>query len=113
MLARFFLLTCALLVLALVPIQPPRAEACAAVWGGSDPPVAIAEESAVIVWDAAQKVQHFIRWAAFEAQSANFGFLVPTPTQPELAEVSEGIFSTLEAWTAPKVVTQTEWSFQP
>src|SRR5438128_10309170 len=113
MLARFFLLTCALVVVALVPIQPPRAEACAAVWNKSDPPVAIAEESAVIAWDAAQKVQHFIRWAAFEAKSASFGFLVPTPTQPKLAEVSEGIFSTLETWTAPKVVTPTEWNFQP
>jgi hypothetical protein len=110
---RYPLLACALLLTALLPMQPPPAEGCAAVWRGSDPPVAIAEESAIIVWDPVEKMQHFIRWAAFEAKSPDFGFLVPTPTQPILAEVAESTFSTLERWTEPKVVSRTEWSFQP
>lgn len=110
---RYPLLACALLMTALLPMQPPPAEGCAAVWRGSDPPVAIAEESAIIVWDPVEKMQHFIRWAAFEAKSPDFGFLVPTPTQPVLAEVAEHIFATMERWTEPKTVSRTEWNFQP
>jgi hypothetical protein len=110
---RYLLLVCALLLTALLPVEPPPAEGCAAVWRGSDPPVAIAAESAIIIWDPVEKMQHFIRWAAFEAKSPDFGFLVPTPTQPVLAEVAESVFSTLERWTEPKVVSRAEWNFQP
>lgn len=109
---RIWLPTCGLLILALFPLQPPSAKACAAVWSKGNG-VLIAEEGAIIIWDAAPKMQHFIRWARFDATAPDFGFLVPTPTVPALAETSETIFSTLEQWTAPKVVTRTEWSLAP
>jgi hypothetical protein len=35
-----------------------------------------------------------------------FGFLVPTPTQPELAEASDELFTRLEEWTRPEVRTE-------
>ena len=49
-------------------------------------PVAIANESAIIIWDSANKTEHFIRRASFQTMAKDFGFLVPTPAQPELAE---------------------------
>lgn len=110
---RFSLLTAGLLLLTALPMQPPTVQACAAAWGRDGRPVAIVDESAIILWDAAQKVQHFIRWARFDASAPDFGFLVPTPTQPQLSEVSAEIFTTLEEWTAPKVVKQGEWNFEP
>src|SRR5262249_30504349 len=34
-----------------------------------------------------------------------FGFLVPTPTPPELAEAPDELFTTLHKWTEPEVKT--------
>src|SRR5579862_6019086 len=58
--------------------------------------VAIADESAIIIWDEAARTQHFIRRASFQTAGEDFGFLVPTPTQPELAEASDASFKELE-----------------
>ncbi|MCA9610167.1 MAG: hypothetical protein KC619_31440 [Myxococcales bacterium] len=64
---------------ALVP--PPPAEACAA--RGRQGPIPIEGEEALIIWDASRHRQHFVRRAAFGA-GEDFGFLVPTPSRPEL-----------------------------
>lgn len=63
--------------------------------------VDIAEESALIIWDAAAKTQHFIRRATFRTEARDFGFLVPTPSVPALAEADDEAFSLLERITAP------------
>jgi len=47
-------------------------------------PVLIADESAIIVWDSSMHTEHFIRTVSFDTKSTDFGFLVPTPTTPEL-----------------------------
>jgi hypothetical protein len=90
----------------LVPMSARPASACAPA-----PPegatVAVAAESAIIVWDEATKIEHFIRRATFETTAKDFGFLVPTPTKPELAEVSDDAFHQLEDLIRPEVVTRT------
>jgi len=63
--------------------------------------VQIAEESAIILWDTATKTQHFIRSAAFRTEAKDFGFLVPTPSIPELAEADEAAFQYLDFITEP------------
>ena len=68
--------------------------------------VEIASESAIIVWDEGTKTQHFIRRASFQTEASDFGFLVPTPTQPTLAEADNEAFDTLAQITAPEVVKQ-------
>jgi hypothetical protein len=65
--------------------------------------VRLASESAIIVWDAAGKTQHFIRRARFETKAHDFGFLVPTPTRPELAESSDRAFDLLQRLTVRRV----------
>jgi hypothetical protein len=107
-----FLLVPLLGVLALLP-SPREAGACAPA-----PPrnvvVDIASESAIIIWDEKTQTEHFIRKAAFQAKPASgtetpitdFGFLVPTPTQPELSEVDDQAFGQLAELTKPKTVTQ-------
>jgi hypothetical protein len=90
--------------LALAAVPRPAA-ACAT----APPPgvvVEIAEESAIIVWDAAAHREHFIRRASFRSTGADFGFLVPTPDKPELAEVPDRVFDQLEEATKPAVVEQ-------
>jgi hypothetical protein len=70
--------------------------------------VAIATESAIILWDSSSKTQHFIRRASFNTEARDFGFLVPTPTKPTLAEASDEAFADLARITAPKVVTRSQ-----
>jgi hypothetical protein len=77
--------------------------------------IAVVEESAVIVWDAAAKTEHFIRRAVFHGKGRDFGFLVPTPTAPTLAEVDDNIFEKLEERTRREVVhvTKKKLDFTP
>lgn len=63
--------------------------------------VHIAEESAIILWDAASKTQHFIRSAAFQTEARDFGFLVPTASVPELAEADDFAFKFLDRLIDP------------
>jgi hypothetical protein len=55
----------------------------------------------IIVWDAARQTEHFIRKASFKGDAADFGFLVPTPAQPELEESGNEAFPFLAKLTAP------------
>lgn len=64
--------------------------------------VTINEEAAVIVWDAKTKTEHFIRMASFSG-AEDFGFLVPTPTQPELAEAQYAM-DTVSELIRPKYI---------
>lgn len=90
----------------------PRADACATA-----PPegatVAVAEESAIIVWDEATKTEHFIRRASFQSASKDFGFLVPTPTKPEIAEAPDDAFRLLDDAIRPEVVYRDQWFVEP
>jgi hypothetical protein len=62
-----------------------------------------AEESALIVWDDAAKVEHFVRRASFRSTGYDFGFLVPTPSRPELAVASDSVLDEVAKVTAPRV----------
>ncbi len=93
------------LVVALVAV-PPRTHGCAIAPrpGGQ---IGISSENALIVYDSATKTEHFIRTAAFTASaSADFGFLVPTPSKPELAEASPDVFGALAEITKPRTVVE-------
>jgi hypothetical protein len=68
--------------------------------------VEIASESALIVWDAKERKEHFIRRASFQAKVPSFGFLVPTPSRPELAEAPDDLFALVEDWTKPEIRTE-------
>src|SRR6266850_284980 len=63
----------------------PALPACCPV-PPSGKPVVNADQTVVILWDAATKTEHFIRQASFKSEADDFGFLVPSPTRPELDE---------------------------
>jgi Uncharacterized protein conserved in bacteria (DUF2330) len=73
----------------------------------------VADESAVIVWDEATKTEHFIRRATFRAQVKDFGFLVPTPSKPELSEARDASFARLEDVIRPEVVQKHGLRIEP
>ena len=89
--AAAMLLPARLRVKACAPAPPPDA------W------VTIREEEAVIVWDEESQTEHFIRRAVFNGQTRDFGFLVPTPTEPELGEAHDDLFPALASVTRPPV----------
>ena len=61
----------------------------------------VVTEEAVIIWDEAAGREHFIRRASFDTNAGDFGFLVPTPAKPELAEADPSLFTFMAAITAP------------
>ena len=69
--------------------------------------VSILAEQALIVWDPAARRQHFVRRARFTSDAADFGFLVPTPSAPQLAEAPDSVFDALHHAIQPAVVTRT------
>lgn len=86
---------------ALAGKAPPTPACCPAPPSGQ--PVVNADQTVVILWDAATKTQHLIRQASFKSEADDFGFLVPSPTQPELDESGNEAFPFLAAITAPEI----------
>lgn len=84
--------------LVLVAAAPPAA-ACGGFFSArSLPPErrpSLAREKVLIVHDAARGRQHFIREVAFRRADQPFGFVVPTPTRPEVASVARNPFTRL------------------
>jgi hypothetical protein len=66
-------------------------------------PAVNADQTVILIWDAATKTEHFIRQASFKTDGDDLGFLVPTPTQPDLQEAGDGAFQSLRTLTAPEV----------
>ncbi len=93
----------AALVALLVPAPAP---ACCPAWPRSGKPVVNADQTVIIIWDAATKTEHFIRKASFKSAADDFGFLVPTPTQPELEESGNDAFPYIQKLTEPEVITK-------
>lgn len=103
-------------------VAAPSAYCCGMVFRGGGgnsvaPVVAVASETAVITYDPETKTEHFVRRGTFAGTSADFGFLVPTPSVPELSEADERLFRDLELRTAPRHVYETkvitEYGFGP
>jgi Uncharacterized protein conserved in bacteria (DUF2330) len=92
-------------ILLLICVPAPPADACCPA-PRSGQSVVNADQTIVIVWDAATKTQHFIRRASFKSEGEDFGFLVPSPSKPELAESGNEAFPFLEKITEPEIITQ-------
>lgn len=90
------------LVLCFVAIVPgPESQGCAmAPPRGSH--VGVNSEKAIILYDAETGTEHFIRRADFRTEVKDFGFLVPTPSRPELGETESWVFDRLQQTTAPR-----------
>jgi hypothetical protein len=70
-------------------------------------PVVNADQTVIIIWDAAAKTQHFIRRASFKAEGDDFGFIVPSPEQPTLDESGNEAFPYLFSVTEPETIKKT------
>ena len=98
------------------------AQACCPAWKiGS--PITIADQKILVIWDPDTKTEHFIRAAGFRGSprrdegqandAAGFGFLVPSPAQPEVAAADAEVFTALDDAIRPKVVVVDRWRADP
>jgi hypothetical protein len=100
-----------LFLLALLPLLlPTPTQACCPVAKGLQP-VINADQTVIILWDAKTKTQHFIRQASFESPSDDVGFIIPTPSQPQLSESGDSAFALLDQITERPIVNKpTPWT---
>lgn len=75
---------------------------CAAVTS-SRGNVVNADQSVIMIWDKEKQTQHFIRQANFKTDAKDVGFIVPSPSRPQLEESGNEAFATLKEITAPYI----------
>jgi hypothetical protein len=87
---------------AVVLAAAPREEAlaCGAFFAKASVPVerrpSLSVERVLILFDPEKEVEHFIREVTFRGSKETFGFVVPTPTKPDVFKVTESPFDRLE-----------------
>ncbi len=74
---------------------------CAVAYSDPAEKVRTASEDALIVWDEAGHLEHFVREAVFDTTADSFGFLVPVPARPTLADADDNLFRWLLVASAP------------
>lgn len=82
----------------------PSAFACAAVTIARGH-VVNADQSVIMIWDRERKRQHFIRQANFKTDAPDVGFVVPSPSRPQLEESGNQAFASLKEITRPYVTS--------
>jgi len=107
---RPILATTMLLLAAWIASVPDEARGCAPAQRAGEI-VDVADETAFIIWDDDSDTEHFIRQATFVGTTADFGFLVPTPSRPHLDAANADVFAELARITEPKVEQRKENSF--
>lgn len=95
------------LAAALVAALPADAPGCAPAPRRGES-VYTLDEGALVVWDAKEKVEHFVRRAHFVSTGYDIGFLVPTPNRPFLDVADDHLFSALAGVTAARVEYRTQ-----
>jgi len=87
------------LALGLAGVPSPNAAACGAFFRPQALKRApsLSFERVLIIHDPATETEHFIREVAFKGGRETFGFVVPTPTKPEVFKVKTSPFDKLEA----------------
>lgn len=80
------------MAMALVASSAPP---CCTAYG--EHPINLVDEKVIIVWNPVRKLQHFVRQASFEGDATNFGFIVPTPSDPEVAVANAKAFARMAA----------------
>lgn len=100
---RLATIVCAVGAIALFSSQLAETTACCPA-GRRGMPVINADQTVILIWDPATKTQHFVRKASFKSAADDFGFLIPSPSLPELEEAGNDAFPFLQKLTEPEVI---------
>jgi hypothetical protein len=80
--------------------EPMSQLGCCAV-SRAESPVVNADQTVIMLWDKDRQTQHFIRKADFKTDASDIGFLVPSPSRPQLSESGNAAFGLLDRITTP------------
>ncbi len=69
--------------------------------------VELVDEQILLAYDAASGTEDLILRPGFSGDADTFGYLIPTPSRPEVTEADAGLFDRLERFLVPEVVTET------
>ena len=67
-----------------------------------------ADQTVIMIWDHERQTEHFIRQARFRSEGDSVGFIVPTPSRPQLEESGTKAFPYLAEITSPRKSTSFE-----
>ncbi len=81
--------------------QPPADSACC-YFSAKEKDILQPAQKAFITWDPAENVETFTVQPKFEGNALDFGMVIPTPSQPKLAEMPKDFFKELAVFTILK-----------
>src|SRR6516164_247720 len=90
------------LLLASVPaflLAPTSAEAACCYFSAQNADILQPAQKVFITWDPAKKMESFTVQPKFEGNALDFGMVIPTPTQPKLAEMPRDFFKHLAVYS--------------
>src|SRR5947208_3556712 len=90
---------CAVLAAA---VLSPYANAACCYFSAKNADILQPAQKVFITWDPAEKQETFTVQPRFEGNAADFGMVIPTPSQPKLDEMPRDFFKALETFTTPK-----------
>lgn len=81
---------------AILLLPPSPAMACLLI---AKRPIAVSGEEVLVVWNPQTKREELIRYIDFRGQATDFGFIVPTPSEPSVRALrSRAVFDTLSGY---------------
>jgi hypothetical protein len=91
-----------ILMLAALPallVLSPSAEAACCYFSAQNADILQPAQKVFITWDPAKKMESFTVQPKFEGNALDFGMVIPTPTQPKLAEMPRDFFKHLAVYS--------------
>ncbi len=85
--------------LAVVEWQRPAAKSACCYFAAKDKDVLQPAQKAFLTWDPQENVETFTVQPKFEGNAADFGMVIPTPSQPKLHEMPREFFKELAVFT--------------
>src|SRR6516225_10420644 len=98
MMRRFLLLG----GLAVLMLQPASARAACCSFSAQNADILQPAQKVFITWDPAKKMESFTVQPKFEGNALDFGMVIPTPSQPKLAEMPRDFFKHLAVYSILK-----------
>src|SRR5256714_7629577 len=98
-------------ILTLAAAAPAPAACC--YFSAKNTDVLQPAQKAFITWDPVEKVETFTVQPKFEGNALDFGMVIPTPSQPKLAEMPRDFFKELAVLTILKKRAQPQSRLLP
>src|ERR1044072_4408937 len=88
--------------LALGLLMPASARGACCYFSAKNADILQPAQKVFITWDPAEKIEMFTVQPKFEGNAADFGMVIPTPSQPKLSEMPRDFFKHLAVYSIMK-----------